>query len=162
MYRNGEEGATTVEFAIVASVLFMMIFGVFEVGRAYFVYSSLDEVTRRGARLAAVCPVNDPAISQLAVFNASGDGTESALIAGLTPAHVVIDYLDAGNAVVPNPGDPAGFLQIRYVRARINAFQHQTSVPFIAGLANVTMPEFETILPRESLGVPRDGAITPC
>ena len=162
MNARHEKGTTTVEFAIVASVLFVMIFGVFEVGRGYYVYSMLDEVTRRGSRLAAVCPINDPAIAQMAVFNASGDGAASSLVSGLTPANVVIDYLDAANGVVATPADPASFVQIRYVRARIVNFQHQISIPFVAGMASVQMPEFESVLPRESLGVPRDGAITPC
>lgn len=162
MFAQRQQGTTTVEFAIVAAVLFMMIFGVFEVGRAYYVYSMLDEVTRRGARLAAVCPVNDPAIAQMAVFNASGDASASGLVMGLTPGHVVIDYLDAGNGVVTAPTDLPGFMQIRYVRARVVGYQHNVAVPFVAGLASIQMPEFETILPRESLGVPREGAITPC
>ena len=157
-----ERGTSTVEFALVAAVLFTMIFGVFEVGRGYYVYSMLDEVSRRGARLAAVCPINDAAVPQLAVFNAAGDTAESFLVKGLTPGHVVIDYLDANNAVVTNPTEPAGFLRIRYVRARVVNFVYQVNVPFIAGLANITMPEFMSILPRESLGVPREGAITPC
>ncbi len=150
------------EFAIVAAVLFVMIFGVFEVARAYFVYSMLDEVTRRGTRLAAVCPINDPAIAQMAVFNASGDGTESALVKDLMPAHVVIDYLDRDAAVVTNPTETSGYARIHYVRARVVGFQHSFTVPFVSGLATITMPELESILPRESLGVPREGAITAC
>lgn len=162
MFAQRQQGATTVEFAIVAAILFIMIFGVFEVGRAYYAYSMLDEVTRRGTRLAAVCPINDPAIAQMAVFNASGDAGTSNLVTGLAPGHVVIDYLDAGNNVVSTPADPISFMQIRYVRARIVGYQHNISVPFVAGLTSIQMPEFESILPRESLGVPREGAITPC
>jgi Flp pilus assembly protein TadG len=162
MNARHENGTSTVEFAVVAAVLFMMIFGVMEIGRGYYVYAMLDEVSRRGSRLAAVCPVNDPAISQMAVFNASGDTSGSNLVNGLTPGHVVIDYLDAANGVVALPTDPAGFMQIRYVRARVVNFQHTIAVPFVAGMNSIQMPEFESILPRESLGVPRDGAITPC
>jgi hypothetical protein len=155
-------GTTTVEFAIVAAVLFTMIFGVFEVGRGYYTYAMLDEVSRRGARLAAVCPVNDPAIPQLAIFNPSGVGSDSPIVFGLAPGNVVVDYLDANSVVVGNPADPANFPAIRYVRVRITGFVYQVNVPFIAGAGSVAMPEFETILPRESLGVPREGAITPC
>jgi len=162
MNAQRQKGSTTVEFAIVAAVLFIMIFGVFEVGRGYYTYSMLDEVTRRGARLAAVCPINDPAIAQMAIFNASGDGSNSNLVIGLTPGHVVIDYLDDASNVVATPADPANFLQIHYVRARVVGYQHDVSLPFIVGLTSVVMPEFESILPRESLGIPREGAITPC
>jgi Flp pilus assembly protein TadG len=157
-----QRGVSTVEFAIVAALLMIMILGVIEIGRAYYMYAMLDEVTRRGARLAAVCPVNDPAIPQLAVFNAAGDTSNSTLAMGLSPANVVIEYLDANNAVVANPGNAAGFVQIRYVRARVVGFVHQIQVPFVTGIGSVLMPELATVLPRESLGVPRDGALTPC
>ena len=157
-----QAGTTTVEFAIVAAVLMMMMFGVFEVARAYYVYATLEEVTRRGSRLAAVCPVGDPAISQLAVFNASGGAGESQLVRGLVPDHVVIDYLDADGAVVNQPAELANFVRIRFVRARVVGYEHNMNVPFVAGLSRFQMPEFVAILPRESLGVPREGAITPC
>lgn len=163
MYRHRENGTTTVEFAIAAAALFLMIFGVLEVGRGYFVYAMLDEVTRRAARLAVVCPVNDPAVPQMAVFNSSGDPSDSPLVNGLTPAHVVIDYIDNANSVIALPAEPTGFAQIRYVRARIVGYEHHFVLPFAAaGMATIQMPAFETILPRESLGIPRDGAITPC
>ncbi len=157
-----QHGATTVVFAIVGLVLMVMIFGVLEVGRAYYTAAMLEEVTRRGARLAAVCPVNDPAIPRLAIFNASTDASNSAFITGLSPANVTIDYIDGNNAVVANPTDPSDFLTIRYVRARITGFTYQLSVPFVSGIATLPMPDFAYLLPRESLGVPREGAITPC
>jgi len=162
MLRRQQQGTSTVEFALVAATLFLMFFGVFEIGRGYYIYSMLDEVTRRGARLAAVCPVADPAIPQMAIFNASGVADDSSLVYGLTPAHVVIDYLDAGANVVGNPATVAGFAQIRYVRARVVGFDHAVNLPFLAGISSVRMPDFESILPRESLGIPRDEVVTPC
>jgi hypothetical protein len=155
MSRFRQNGLSTVEFALVANA-------VFEVGRAYFVYATLDEVTRRGARVAVVCPVNDPAIGQMAVFNASGDAGPSSLVNGLTPAHINIEYLDQNNNVVANPADASGFIQIRYVRVRVVGYQHQMVVPFVSGITNFFMPEFAAVLPRESLGIPREGSVTPC
>ena len=157
-----QKGSTTVEFAIVGSVLLLMIFAVLDIARAYYVYAMLDEVTRRAARLAAVCPVNDPAIRPLALFNAAGDTSQSSLIAGLTPAQLVVDYLDTNNATVADPTTPQGFLEIRYVRARVVGFNLQMVMPFLGPLSTITMPQFEYIMPRESLGIPRQGAITPC
>jgi len=162
MGRLYSNGMTTVEFAIVAVVLFTMIFAVFEVGRGFYVYAMLDEVTRRGARVAAVCPINDSAIPQLAVFNASGDASSSNLVNELTPANVQIDYLDANGNVVGTPTTPEGFIQIRYVRARIVGYNHTVAVPFLTSFTNIQMPAFDAILPRESLGIPRDGAVTTC
>jgi len=155
MNKHRQHGLTTVEFAVVAAVLFMMIFGVLEVGRAYFVASALDEATRRGARMAAVCPINDPAIAQAAAFN-------NALIPGLDAGDIVVEYLDDSAIVVANPTDAAGFITIRYVRVRVVGFQHQMFIPLVAALSQFTMPEYATIIPRESLGIPRTGVVTPC
>ena len=110
----------------------------------------------------AVCPVNDPAIAQLAILNASGDSGTSQFVANLQPAHVVVDYLDENHAVVADPASTAGFLQIRFVRTRIEDFTYQVTLPVIAGLSTFDMPPFTYVLPRESLGVPREGAITDC
>jgi len=155
MTRYRQHGLTTVEFAIVAAVLFMMIFGVIEAGRAYFVASALDEATRRGARMAAVCPINDPAIAQAAAFN-------NTLIPGLDAGDIVVEYLDDSANVVANPTDPAGFITIRFVRVRVVGFQHQLFIPLVSALSQFTMPEYATIIPRESLGIPRTGVVTPC
>ena len=155
MNKYRQHGLATVEFALVAAVLFMLIFGVIEVGRAFFVASALDEATRRGARMAAVCPINDPAIAQAAAFN-------NALIFGLDASDIVVEYLDDSANVVANPADAAGFSTIRFVRVRVVGFQHQMLIPLVTALSQFTMPEYATIIPRESLGIPRTGVVTPC
>ena len=53
--RAKQTGTAIVEFAIIASVMLMILFGVIEFGRVMFVGNALAESTRRGARLAAVC-----------------------------------------------------------------------------------------------------------
>jgi Flp pilus assembly protein TadG len=148
-----QQGLSTVEFALVALVLFMMIFGVIEIARAFFVTSLLDEATRRGARMAAVCPINDPAVFQAAAFN-------NAVIPDLDAGDITVEYLDVAGTVVANPTDTAGFRLIRYVRVRVVGYQHQMFIPLVAAL--FFMPEYATVLPRESLGIPRQGAIVPC
>jgi len=150
-----QKGLSTVEFALVAAVLFIMIFAVIEVARAFFVASTLDEATRRGARMAAVCPINDPAITQAAAF-------DNAVVPNLDASDIVVDYLDSSGTVIGDPADPAGFRQIRFVQVRVVGFQHQMIIPFATSLAVFFMPEFSAVLPRESLGVPREGVITPC
>ena len=152
--RYRQQGLSTVEFALVAVVLFIMIFGVIEFGRAFFVASALDEATRRGARMAAVCPVNDPAIAQAAAFN-------NGLVPGLDATDIVVEYLDDAGGVVIDP-PAAGFQAIRYVRVRVVGYQHQMFIPLITPLSVFTMPEYATILPRESLGIPRAGAVVAC
>jgi len=155
MTRHQQRGLSTVEFALVALILFMLIFGVIEIGRAFFVAATLDEAARRGARMAVVCPINDPAIAQTASFN-------STVIPDLDASDIVIEYLNSTGGIVGNPADPAGFRLIRFVRVRVVGYQHQMLIPLVTALTQFTMPEYATVLPRESLGVPRVGAITAC
>jgi hypothetical protein len=160
MNGRSQSGLATVEFAVVAAVLMTVIIAVVDIGRLFYTAATLNESTRRGVRVAAVCPVNDPAIARVAVFNTSGDSGTSVLVDGLDPSHVDVRYLDRNGAVVADPGG-AGYGSIRYVRVSINGgFQLQT---FIPGLSLVIpTPDFTATLPRESLGVPRDGVVVPC
>ncbi len=154
--RRFNRGTTTVEFAIIGLVLMMVVFGIIEFGRALYTMNMLTEATRRGARMAAVCQVGDPKPASVAVFD-TGNGS-SAVVPGLTTGNVQVQYLDINNAVIANPG--ANFANIRYVRVNIVGFNQSL---FIRSLvATIPMSGFSTTLPRESLGVPRAGAIQPC
>ena len=149
--KNNQQGTTTVEFAILASVLFVLIFGVIEIGRAFFVWNSVGEVTRRGARLAAVCPVNHGSISKVSMFNAPDGGSESGLLSGLTDSNISLEYLDDG-------GNSTNiFTEIKSVRVGISDYQHNLLIPFFN--LSITVPEFSTTIPAESLGyIPDLGA----
>lgn len=103
--------------------------------------------------MAVVCPINDPEIFQTAAFN-------NTLIPDLDAGDITVEYLDTAGAIVGNPADPTGFRQIRYVRVRVVGYQHQMFIPLVSAL--FFMPEYATVLPRESLGIPRQGAIVPC
>lgn len=147
-----DKGITTVEFAIIGLLLMILVFGVIEFGRALFVMNMLTEATRRGARLAAVCPVGDPAPANSAAF------TNGPMVAGLTPANVQVRYLDVNGAPIANAA--GNFGAIRYVSVSIVGFSQQLFIPAFA--LSIPMSGFNTTLPRESLGVPRAGAVTPC
>ena len=158
MKLHRESGVTTVEFAIIGALMLVMLFSVIEIGRAMFVLNALGESTRRAARMATVCPVNDPAIFEVGLFNAPGGGTGTRIVAGLTSANFSLEYLDRNGNVVASPA--ANFGQIQFVRTKIVGFQHQLLIPFMNYL--FTTPDFATTLRRESLGVPRNGVLTPC
>lgn len=151
-----QRGVTTVEFAIIGAALFIVLFGVIEFGRALFVVNALTEATRRGARMAAVCPVGDTTPASVAVFgNGSGSST---VVSGLTTGNVEIDYLDASGNVISDP--TANFGLIRYVRTEIVNFPLPLIIPFVMPILKLS--GFETTIPRESLGVPRSGTVQPC
>ncbi len=155
--RHSQRGVTAVEFAIVGTVLFMVLFGVLEFARAMYVVNVLAEATRRGARVAAVCPVGDPYPAEAAVF-ASGGGSGSAVIPGLSTSNVEIDYLDEKGNVIADP--TADFGEISYVRATIVNFSLPLIIPLVS--PTLSLSGFATTLPRESLGVPRSGTVQPC
>ena len=79
---SGEAGAVAVEFALVLSLLVLILFGVFEFGLAWSKVQVFEGAAREGARCAAVraaeasvgLPVCDV---EIAVKNASGGYTPS-------------------------------------------------------------------------------------
>lgn len=148
--KSKQAGLTSVEFAMVGTVLLLVIFAVIETGRLMWVWETLTEATRRGARVAVVCPVGHDAIANMTVFNDPDTGGESAILNGLTSGNVVVEYLDGGSAVLATPAND-DFCEIEYVRVRIVGFTHQVLIPFVS--STLDAPEFETTLPAESLGL---------
>ena len=155
--RRCERGITTIEFAIVGAVFFMVLFAIIEFGRALFVANALSESTRRGARVAAICPVGDPGPAQVAIL-AGADG-RSRIAPALTTANVIVSYLDQAGGTVANPG--ANSSAIRYVRVSITAYTQRLLIPFV--MPEFLMPAFTATLPIESLGYsPTQQAFLPC
>jgi Flp pilus assembly protein TadG len=157
-----QKGAAMVEFAIIALLFFMLLFGIIEFARAMFVYNTLVEATRRGARTAAVCPPNNingstAKIKNVVLFNdpfASGNG-----LLGLAPANVTIDYLlsdsktiwtysatSVNGVVVGNIDD------IVFVRVSITGFQQSLLIPGFNKIFTIPTTATITTLPSESLG----------
>lgn len=143
--RAAQRGLTTVEFAIVGLVFFVILFAVIEFGRIIYTMNILQEGARRAARVAAVCAVNDPAIANRAVF---------ADLPGLTTANVIVEYLNQAGGTAANFGD------IRYVRVSIRGYSMPIAIPLINPTFDA--PEFSSTLPRESLGVVKSGAAPDC
>ena len=153
-----QKGLYTVEFAIVGTALFIILFGAIEVARALFAYNTLAEATRRGARVAAVCSAGDVATAKrAAVFSIAGGGGSDAspILHGLSVSNVNVEYLGVDGA----PGAVGG--NIKYVRVSITGYEHRLLVPFV----NVTLWRGQTVatttLPAESLGYAPPGP-NPC
>lgn len=157
-------GTYIVEFSFVGLLVFILLFGVVEMGRLYFTANALDEAARRGARLAAVCNISDPVVLRRAIFNAATDAGTSQLISSLATTNLALTYLDVNGAVVANPSDTVsanGFRAIRYVRLSVQNYVFNLFIPGLG--VSITLPAFRATLPRESLGRHSDsGEITPC
>jgi Flp pilus assembly protein TadG len=90
--RKGKRGAAVVEFALVAPVFFLLVFGMIEYGRMVMVQQLLTNASREGARLGVI-------------DGATGAQVQTAVTTYLTNASVK----GATVAVVPaNPSD-AGY-----------------------------------------------------
>ena len=149
-----QSGTTMVEFAIVGLLLFVTLFGVIEFARAVFVWNTMTEATRRGARVAAVCPVNHANVAQYTIFGTPGSGAQSPIMPNLTTANVVTRYLDA------NGGDTVNYPDIRYVQVSLQNYTHRLIIP--APLPAMQLPPFTTTLPAESLGYNPDTGAREC
>ncbi len=63
--RRDERGASAVEFAIVMSVLFMVLFGTIQFGIAYNRAQGLEAAAREGARIASIGATNTEILTRV-------------------------------------------------------------------------------------------------
>ncbi len=124
-----QRGIAAVEFALVASFLFTLLFGIMEMSRVLFYWNTVTEVTRLGARLAVVCN-KDAATVKTRMSNMLGI---------LTPGNIDITYTPGG----------CDINSCRSVTVSIRGLNVSTFVPFVP--LNLSMPSFSTTLPRESM-----------
>lgn len=63
--RRGRRGASAVEFALVAPVFVLLVFGIIEVGRALMVQQIITNASREGARRAIIEHASDAEVQQV-------------------------------------------------------------------------------------------------
>lgn len=155
--KNRQTGAAAVEFALIASIFFLLLLGIIEFGRLFFIWNSVQEVTRRAAREAVVRWIdedNQDEAKRLALFG----GNSLPAGAEITPDSITIEYLNVsgGTASPASPGDNISecFSNttncITQVRVSVNA----SYVPMI-GLFTflaIPIPTSTVTMPAESLG----------
>jgi len=174
-------GTAAVEFSILASLFFCLVFGIMEVSRILFVYNTLQEVTRRAAASAAqVYPRDSAAIQatkQKAIFRTSPG--ELVLATPVSDQHVRLEYLRYDLSVIPQSDWPDSASQqrqicmanphanncIRFVQAQIcdpgvssecSNVRSQMLIPLV-NLA-VPLPKATTITTVESFGYSQGSA----
>lgn len=153
--RRRNRGTTAVEFAVAGAALLVTIFIVIDLSRIVYLRMTLEEGVRRGARLAAVCPLGDPLPAAATIF--ADPALADAAIPGATAANVRIRYLDSSGVVIPDP--VTAFASIRFVRVSLEGIAVPLLVPFISGFFAPT--NLSATAPAESLGV-SPTAVTPC
>jgi Flp pilus assembly protein TadG len=120
-------GAAAVEFAIVASVFFMILLGAIEMARLLWTWNAASEATRLGARLAVVCDINAPVIKT----------RMRQMLPALTNGNITINYLPGGCSA----------LDCRSVTVTLNGYTHVPIIPLVP--LSIPIPPFATSLPRE-------------
>ena len=149
---SSENGSTIAEFAVVAGVFFMIIFGIIEFGRLFYTHNALTDAARRGARYAVLHEPSAKCVKNVAVYgethitaypNCDPPLGQPALINGLAPANIVVTY-DGGYS--PDQGSAT---------VTIQNFTFDLSIPLFGKTLN--MPDYSTTLMAESAGkVPGD------
>ena len=138
-------GTTTVEFALIGFLFFLVLFGILEMGRLMFTLNSLAESTRRTARLAVVCPLDHGDIPIVGNFNQPGDSGENDYIFGMNASNLDVDYLDIdGN-------ETATLNDIEFIRVTVIDYEYDLIIPGLS--LSLSAPTFTTTLPAESLGI---------
>jgi hypothetical protein len=169
--QGGQHGAAAVEFALVAMVFFLLLLGILEFGRLFYLWNTVQEVTRHAAREAVVRWTSDmSAIQREAIFAGGTTGTVT-LPAGpeLSNASVGIRYLSGydpstgiGTVASPAPSSPEdnmaacldaarGSSCIRYVEVSISGVSYQPLDGLFDFLA-IPLPESTVVMPAESMG----------
>ncbi|NHI01871.1 MULTISPECIES: TadE/TadG family type IV pilus assembly protein [Oceanimonas] len=155
-YSDGfrQQGTTTVEFAIVGSLIFLVLFAVLEVGRLMYTWNLLNEASRRAARLATVCRVQE--VQNNTVASAVANQLGGAL-PGFTAGNLVFTYMDRDGVVLADPaGADADKTTGGFIRASIANYRYEMVLPLNVDLSRFA-PDFSSVLRAESLGITPDG-----
>lgn len=158
--RARQRGAAAVEFALISLLFFTVLFGILEFGRMIFVYNTLQEVTRRGAREAVVRWVDQgAAIKTIALFG----GAALPGAPEITADNILIEYLNKdGNVVGLLPVDPGDNLSacgditrtascVFSVRVSINDIVYSPSSSLF-DILGIALPSASVTMHAESLG----------
>ena len=143
------KGLAIVEFTLVSSLIFLLLFLILALGAYIFSLQMVSEATRKAARLATVCYVLDR-------DNIAGMVVDDIPLVGFTNANLEVAYLDASGVEIASDFE-ANFGDIKFVRARATGYGIQliSNLSFLGNSGFLAAPAFETILPAESLGVVR-------
>jgi Flp pilus assembly protein TadG len=160
--REGELGTTMAEFAVIASLFFVMIFAIIECGRLFYTHNALTDAARRGARYAALNSENVTCVRNVVIYGATNIGprpgcapTGQPLLGGLTRPEVTITVTYEGADLDNNPSDPVPIdtaygMNLGTATVSVTGYTFTLGIPFIP--KTFTLPEYVTTLTAESAG----------
>lgn len=125
-------GVAAVEFALVSTVLVMLLFGGIEFGRLLWTWNAAAEATRLGARLAVVC-------GQDATTQAFIKSRMQTMLPALGPSNISLSYAPDSCTVTDCLSATVSLSNYRFV----------LNIPFVPASVNPMLPPFTTTLSRE-------------
>ena len=135
-----QRGVAAVEFALVCSLLFTVLFGVMEMGRLLWTWNAAVEATRYGARLAVVCDKNDPHIKTQMIGR----------LPSLAANNITITYQNP-----PAANNTCTAADCKAVTVSLTGYTHTTIIPFLP--LSLTLPPFRTTLRKEFMNSAANG-----
>lgn len=152
-HRN--RGLTTVEFAVAAVIVFLVLFTAIEFARAMFVRAALEEGARRAARLGVVSLPDAGTVAMLRELACFGeDGACASFLPGLATTTIAVRYLDhAGEPIASPSSEPT---RIRHVQVEVStAGEASYRLPLLIPFVEVSFPvgTVVAVQPAQSLGV---------
>lgn len=174
-----QRGVSSVEFAFIAILLFVLLFAIIEFGRMFYVFNTVQEVTRRAAR-EAVVRWTDNTSQNDAKTMALFESANMPAYADISAATITIDYLtDNGDTLKKMPTNPAENITecvnptgkadcIAFVRVSIPGVNYIplfgffsgiqlpmlpfTDAPLLSADLRIPIPESTVTMPAESMG----------
>ena len=163
-----ESGTTVAEFAIVAGVFFMMIFGIIEFGRLLYTHNALTDAARRGARYAVLNAENETCTRNVVIYGErntqigpppSCTPLGPPLVHGLDRPEVDIEIDYEGVDLDNKPDDPTPIdtnfgMNLGTATVSIKNYSFFLSIPLFS--RTLTLPDYTTTLMAESAGTEPD------
>lgn len=159
------------EFAVVALIFFMLIFGIIEFSRFLWVHNALTDAARRGARYAIIhrsdqvdgsgnsfgvmCTKNVVMYGEthISAYPTCNPGGAPVLINGIASATITVTYDGADLDGIPATPNPYG-TNLGSATVTITNFDFILSIPLFR--RTIRMPSYTTTLPAESAGFEPD------
>ena len=128
MRKQRNKGQELVEFAIIASIVFIFLFGIIDWGIAFMNFETVMQRTAQAAR--HISATEDEAGATNIIMTGSASGGSGYTPAGMGSVSVSYSYTD-----VDDPGTFSGINTTRqYVTVTISGYQYQMFTPFVGRL----------------------------
>lgn len=142
MLRNRDRGQALVEFALIVPIFLLILFGIFDVGRAIYAFNTINQAAREAARLAIV---------DQTVAHVQTEGANSAVSLAIDADDIVVDFRDRNTPDTPGSctaavaGDDNNTDGIVLCLAVVTVpYQYEAATPIIGNLLGTILMEGES------------------